>query len=395
MSIYGNQLILRSKRNPSILENYLDNSFLESVLNEAAVNVEKEINSLKDKEKVTEDDIRQIYKKIQTVEDKKAKVRLIRGLINWLISLCALGASLGTGFPIPLSITSIIFSKASFADFSKLDIDQFYYKLMKIEAQARKNKAKAEKLDDKEKVKDLEKIIDICEDFKKKRKEALNTEKVEESVVYEYADYLLEYKGNDIKNDIFIQVLDDVDDLCKMNMDKISAYENAVSKMITLAKNCSEKSIKNDLIKARDIGRKTGDELNKVKSYYGPLTFNLIKSEVQKFNNKYSSVSMEEKKKLAAKLNAYKKKLVEVGKKYEAGSNLEKEWIKTLDKLETYDVAARKEFLELVDSWITGIINEVNLTIGDIDYVLKLMNIEKLEKSIVYKVMNLRSSKNK
>lgn len=405
MSIYGDQLILGSKRNPSILENYLDNSFLESILNEASVNIEKEINSLKDKEKITEKDIKEICKKIGDIEDKKAKVRLNRGLINVMIGLLGSYVSMiitmsgDVNFGLPISVGSLILSLVGSRDLDKQEIDQFYYKLMKIEAQARKNKAKAEKLDDgDERVKELDKVINICEELKKKRKEILasnSKEDLKESTVYESSNYLLEYKGNDIKNDIFIQVLDDVDDICKMNMDKISAYEDAVSKMMTLGRNSNEKSIKDNLVKAREIGRKTGEDLNKIKSYYGPLTFNLIKSEVKKFNNKYSSVTMGEKKKLAEKLNAYKKKLIEIGKNYEENSTLEKDWTKILDKLETYDVAARKEFLDLVNSWMVGIINEVNWTINDIDTVLKLMNIEKTEKSIIYKVMNLKSSKNK
>ena len=319
-----------------------------------------------------------------------------------MLGSCVSAAVISTNLPAGLAIFSgsMLLEYLGIKDLDKTDIDQFYYKLMKIEAQARKNKAKAEKLDDgDERVKSLEKVINICEELKKKRKEALNAatknkdEDIEESVLYE--DYLLEYKGNDIKNDIFIQVLDDVDDLCKMNMDKISTFENAVSTMMNLAKNSNEKSIKNNLVKARQLGRDTNDEINKIKSYYGPLTFALVKSEVKKFNNKYSSVSMQEKKKLAAKLTAYRKKLVEIGKKYEYNSSLDKEWIKVLDKLETYDVSARNEFLDLVGSWASGIINEVNWTIGDIDAILKLMDIERLEKSIIYKVMNLGSSKNK
>ena len=43
---------------------------------------------------------------------------------------------------------------------------------------------------------------------------------------------------------------------------------------------------------------------------------------------------------------------------------------------------------ETLTSWLQYIINECNYTIGDIDGIIKDLNIEKTEKSIIYKALN-------
>lgn len=395
MGIYGN---LTYSVQSSLLEQYIDNSFLEAVLGPSA-DIKKKIKALKDKENITESDIKEIYKEIESVENKKEKQELYTGLATFLVGFITVyvGTFLTGTAPLPTSIImtiaglSMMFGGTSVTDKT---IDKFYYDLLKIEAKVKKAKDKAEKLDDKDKVEGCQKIIDACEKFKTKRRQSLRSKAVGESLfVEEDVDFLLEYKGNDVKNNIFIQVLNDVDDICKMNMDKISTCEDTVSKLMTLGKQCNKRNANDSLVKARNIGRQTNEEISKItKDYYGPLTFELIKSEVKKFNNKYGSISMQEKKKLADKLNKYKQKLKNIGEKYSTNNkSYVKEWMDIADDIESYNTNVSREFIDLASSWLDMIVNEVNATLDDINYILYLLDIEKTEKSIIYKVLNFKS----
>lgn len=300
---------------------------------------------------------------------------------------------------IPITAAGLIITLVACATVNKNVVDKAYYDIMKQEAKARVALKKAEKLDDTERVKGLQKVIDICEELKKERKNFLVSKRTNtqesadmnnDSVVYEEYDYLTELRVNDVKNDIFVQVLDDCDDICKMNMDKIKTYEATVLKIFDLMKTSKDKNvIKQNLTKARQAGRDTNDAIKKIKGIYGPITFGFIKTEVKKFNNKYSYITMAEKKKLAAKLEQYKSKLREYGEKYKVNGSFDKQLIPCIDKLDSLDVAARNEFVGLINSWLDGIIKEVNWTIEDINYILNLLDIEKTENSIVYKALNI------
>lgn len=394
MGIYGDNLT-RVSVNKSLLERYIDDCFLESSL--GLSDIEKEIKALKDKDNLTESDIKKVYNKIQKIENDEQRKRLNTYFLTMLIGMFSTwaGAIISGENPLlaaPIMIVGILLVIGSGKAYDNAQVDDLYYKLMKIEAKAKVAKDKAEKLDDKEQAKECQKVIDACEKLKVDKRRSLRDKALRESTMYEDSDLLLEYKGNDVKNNIFIQVLKDVDDICKMNMDKISAYEDILSKMLSIGRTSNSKNVKDNLLKCRNIGRDANNKLPEIsKDYYGPLTFDLIKKEVRKFNNKYGSISMQEKKKLADKLNKYKDKLNTIGENYSSGSSsFNKECINILDKIESFDVAARREFADLLSSWLDGLLDEVNYTIGDINYVLKLLDIERLERSIIYKALNLR-----
>lgn len=397
MGIYGTMVLNKPLETTStILEDYIDNSFLESVLNESSSfkNFENSINELKKKDKIEDKDIKNLTKELKSIQDEHQKKRAFKIFIDFAAMMIGYGLVIASP-TITISIAAlcaeIISGFKLCIDTNPEEVEYAYYKIMQYEAKAKVNKKKAEKLgESKEELKRFDDIIDLCEKLKKARKDALvGKDKKEESA---NESVVLEYKGNDVKNEIFIQVLEDVDDICKMNIDKINIYENALNDMLSLMKKSSNaSSIKDNLVKSRNIGRDTGKKIQEIKGYYGPLTFNLVKSEVKKFNNKYSEITMSEKKKLAEKLSKYKDKLQSIGKKYSANSEFFKEYIKILDKIESQDVAARNSFADLADSWVNAIIYEINATIADIDFVLKELNIEKTENSIIYKALNFRS----
>jgi hypothetical protein len=103
---------------------------------------------------------------------------------------------------------------------------------------------------------------------------------------------------------------------------------------------------------------------------------------------------MQEKKKITSKLESYKEKLKPLGKKYSANNkSFSNEITKLIDNIETLDVAGAKEFQKVLYSWLDAIVREINLTIGDIDWVIGLFNNKKVENSIVYKALNFKELK--
>lgn len=396
--IYGNILLENNNINiESNIEKYIKECFLEQVLNESSINIRSQINNLSKKDKITEKDIKDLYKQISEIENKKQQISLIIGLCIYIIGIFGVYVGALTSYSLPkdgLKITAgsliAVFTGAASL---KIDVDKFYYKLMKLLAQTKKARDKAEKLGEDKVVKECEKVISIIEKLKfEARDEAKNknNENVNESSLLESVDYLLEYKGNEVKNNIFIQILDELDDLCKMNLDKITSTDKYIQDAYKLCKKSNKTNIKSNLTEVRKLGRELNSKLSNIKGYNGNLSFRLLQKEINKFNTKYSSITMNEKKKLAEKLESYKKKLNEFSKKYSENSEFEKEYIEFYDYLEAIDIPAKNEIIEVMNSWITKIRQEINLTVEDIDVIIKTLNIEKTEKSIVYKMMNLK-----
>ena len=402
MSVYGDLVVKPSE--VSNLEQYLESAFLESVLNEAANDIMKDIKALMNKKEIKPEEFKEIASRIKEIEDKKTLNACVALFFTSYIGALSAIMVTASGVIMPglaLSFAGCAGMVLSVKGMQKASIDQFYYKLLQLEAKAKKNKARAERAEDEEQVKTCEKVIEICEKLRTERKNYLTSaargdenkseenEEVEESTVFESAEYLTEFKGNEVKNNVFIQVLDDVDELLRVFMDRIKLYDETATKMKAIASTATEKNINDKLVECRKLGREAGEEDRKLKGINGQLTWSLVKMEVSKFNNKYSYITMSEKKKLAAKMQAYQKKLNEYAKKYSSDSPDEEEWIKLLDKLESINISARNEFSSLINSWMNGVISEVNATNNDINTTLKDLNIEKTEKSIVYKVLNL------
>lgn len=421
MSIYGN--LFTPQNHISLVESYIDNVFLEEVLNESKVNVKKELKELSKKEDPKVEDAIAILKKIEEINDPVERQKLMedvnKAALSMIVNIPLVYGGLAViavlpSAAIPITIATSTMFTVTYFDYifkiNKLDKQfeknvKIYKELLKAHAKAKKSLNKAEKLENEEEVKRLQKIINVIDDIKKKEKTILyqaelkqpDKEKfsVDESVVYEDFDYLVEFKGNEEKNNIFIQVLDDVDKMLKSRADIIDTLEDSCNKVFNMTKSVKAENIREAIEKVYQIDKQTANAITKIEGYYPNLTMRFIRSEVRKFNNKYSEITMNEKKKLAVKLQQYKKKMQDFGYKYEEESQIQKEWIKAIERMENDNIKSSYQLAKYAQNWYKMIIDYVNESIELINDIEKLLNVEKGQKSIIYKVLNIKSKKSK
>lgn len=412
MSIYGSLSYDSITECNNDLERYIQESFLEGAINESASDVLRSINKIKNNgSKATKEDIDKIYENLKGVKDNKTKAKLIGAFLTCisgfvfsiLISFAPTKVALIKYFiaSIGSSGISIYLSNSASKDGTNFITD-----IKKAKSIAMKKKDKAEKLDDKETVKNMKEIINICENLenkfaeekrKLKNKKSVNEDTdlfgIDESLEY---DYLVEFKGSDVKNNLFIDILNDVDNLLCFFMQKINIMSNGIDELISTAKKIKPNDLKKSVYKFEQISKNiyadSIDLRNKMK-IDGATTWSNLSKEIKKFNNKYSYITMEEKKKLSNKIEKYKDKLEKIGEKYSKGSKYEKELNDLFDKLDKYDYANSVAIYNIIFDWSAALIKEINLTIGDINIVLKDLDIEKTEKSVVYKVLNINKPK--
>lgn len=384
---------------------YLNESFGESILNESTNAIEAEIKALFKKDKITEGDIRKVHDKIMNAETTKAQAQLLGlftismlGMFVTVVNsttgnLPVAGASLG----VQLIVTDLLGTIVWFPT------DRVMYKIMKTEATLRNKK---KKLDDSEEDKklaaDIDKMIDLCEKLKKAvkseaRKKA-QQQATKESAIDDYTlleeDYLLEYKGNDIKNDIFVQILDEFEQLCKANIEFQDAILDVAKKQLAEFKKAKDmKSLNNAANKIKELGIEGNKECPKIlENNYGPMTFRMIDKEVKKFNNKYSFTGFQSKKKLQDKLSAMQKKMTETVKQIDANSTFCKELDATYDKAAKINIELADRCYNTIISWLKYCINEISLTDNDIRVTIKSMNLTK-QPNLLFKILNFKELK--
>ena len=373
------------------LGKYLDTYFLEEVLNEGTINVNREIKKVLSKKEITESDIKKVTKMLNEEDNKGA----VSSMVGYVIGIVVAAICVIITYSSPINMGTVLTglgvawagSICSMISMSKDPYKQ-YMRIMKLEAKARKNLNRAKAAEDEDKIKDIEKVIEFMEALKKQYKTNLanKAKGIKESVLDE-SEIVTEMKGNQITNDIFKQVLDDLEDLCAMNMDKIKMYDEAIEKMLSTVEGINKDNAGQKMVDVRNIGRSVNEERSKIKGHYGPLSFSLLKTQVTKFNNKYSYVTMSDKKKLASKLISYKSLLKKYGKKYDSKEFTTK-YLKFIDSFEASDPSLRSTAIDFIDSWVNAIISEINATLGDIEAILTELDIKNTEKSLKFKVLN-------
>ena len=385
MGLYGNTFMEEYTE----IGNYIDTYFLEEVLNEGANNAKNKIKELLNKDDITESDLKKVVDMIYNEKDKSSKWQMAGMAIGTIIIIIGtfMAFSSSTITILKGGTTAVAGYIVTLLAASK-EPDEPYEKLMKLEAKARKNLNRAKAAEDEEKIKKFEKAIELFEAIKKEYRQKLRNKflGVDESAI-EDTDIITEMKGNEIKNDVFKQVLDDLDDLCKMNLEKIKSYDTAIENIIKTANTVNKENSKETIVEMRKIGRKVIEDRNKIKGYYGSLSFQLLKKQVTSFNNKYSYVTMQEKKKLVEKLRSYKKIIEKYAKKY-SSKEFENRYIDIIDKFEIADSSLRTTVYDFIDSWVSELMDECNYTIADIDSIINQLNIGATEKSIKYKLLN-------
>jgi predicted metal-dependent hydrolase len=388
--IYGREIAMSNIGKCPINESQELDLYLESVLNESSYNdLKRKINDLAKalKEgKANKEDIKELYQEIKATDDSRLVVSLAFTLLS------CISASFGTTFakcdlfgPAMISyIISIISSILSLKFLNSNDMDKIYIELMKTESEAMKALRIAKEDNDKDSEELAQKTIDLCEDLKKKRREFLNAKtrgiELDESVI-------LEYKGDEIKTNTFVQALKDIDTLIKYNFANLDTVDDSIDEMLKLIKSSNKSNISKNYVEMVKIGRGINDDLAKVKDVYAPLTYALLQKECKRFNNKYSQLSMTQRENLDNKMMQYCKELKKYYDKYNEAFQTE---ILTpaLDKCRAIDGGTAAQMSDVIYSWINYLISEVNYTKGDIVSIGKTLNVTKIKSSFLYNTLN-------
>lgn len=301
MSVYGSQCVNESIiEEKSVITDYIDNSFLESVMNETAIQLKEKINVLSE---------------FSEYEDFSSVVESI----------------MQSDIPVPSKILLM-----------KETIDNVFLTSSMNES---------------------DNILD-------------------ESV-------LLEYSGNDAKNKEFIAILNELEELLSAYIKTLEKLDESMTKLEGLQEAIIKKpaSFKDNLEKARNIIEEFNDfHKNLFKKLNGKVTWNGFISKSKKFNNKYSEITMEEKKKLHAKLKTYIEKIINLMDPWSKGGKEVNKVTDNFDKMKVIDKDYYNSFFNIFCSFYNTAFKEAQYTLNDIYYAMKILNIER-EKSLMYKII--------
>lgn len=208
-------------------------------------------------------------------------------------------------------------------------------------------------------------------------------------------NYVQEIVGNANKNNNFIQVLDQIDGLMTMFIDKIKLVDEYLYWMSDQLDKTNEKTFNKVFSDCKTRGRETNKKLDKIKDDFkkkygkdGKDIWPDFKRQIKMFNNKYTETSMENKKKLDTKLESYFKLLKEVLDRYQDEGEYDKKAYNTYKKIDNFNVTYSNAYSDFEQAWYKYIWNEAKYTINDLLFVVDELNIKKLEKSPLFKFLN-------
>lgn len=399
MGFYGN-IALESTTAPlSESAQIIESSF--AFLNEASsiTIIKKEIDELKKKDEITDKDIKAIAEKIKKISDKEEKAKAICRVVEWVVGYCLVLAGIASGKLI-VSISSLLVSCTLLSQMSKdygAKGATVYAKIIKLEAKINNKIKKIQALetendDSKAELKDLNKSLEILTRLKPAFKNSIvNRESAIEEAV------LLEFKGNKDKTEAFKIICEEMAGLCEFNYKKIQTVKTAINEMISYLekgiKASTDKATGEMVVKVRETGRQCQKDIDKLAKEYGvnyPITLAVFRKDVKSFTVKYSEVTMEEKKRIADKLQSMDKKIYAIGKEY-SSSNKEfrDKFIRMYDDIAKAGKSATLNTPhDTLTSWLEYIVQECNLTSNDIKGIMADLNIKKTENSFIYKVLN-------
>ena len=399
MGFYGNRLLTESMQPLSESAQIIESNF--AFLNEASEisTLKKEINDLKNKENITKEDIDKLATKIKAVSGKDDKAKLIVALALVVLSYVSLllSAAKGTMGGYIIAILSSLTSLAITNTISGPQGASVYAKIIKLEAKTTNKIKKIQALEtetdeSKAELKELNKVLEILTKLKPAFKNKIvNRESALDEAV------LLEFKGNKDKTEAFKIICEEMAGLCEFNYKKIQTVKKAIDEMISYInqgiKASTDKATGEYVVKVRETGRKCQKDIDALAKEYGvnyPITLTVFRKDVKSFTVKYSEVTMEEKKRIADKLETMDKKIYAIGKEY---STTNKEFHdKILGLYDEIAKAGKSSALntshETLLSWLDYIVQECNLTSQDIKGIMADLNIKKTEGSFIYKVLN-------
>ena len=213
-------------------------------------------------------------------------------------------------------------------------------------------------------------------------------------------DSILEFKGNESKNEAFKECLKDLEALLTYFISVIEKGLGYMDQILALSKKA--KNSPKEFKKCVDEMDKFADEFvswkkQASKSICGSVTWKTFASQIKKFNNKYSEITMEEKKALSAKVEKMIDKVFKIctpwydmkrNGKLLPGSSAKYEELRTVYKeLEKIDKSYANSVNDIFTDFDKYIGSEINPTLNDMFYVMTALNI-KFEESWRFKLVN-------
>lgn len=213
-------------------------------------------------------------------------------------------------------------------------------------------------------------------------------------------DSILEFKGNETKNEAFKECLKDLENLLTYFISVIEKGLGYMDQILALSKKA--KNNPKEFKKYINEMDKFADEFvawkkQASKSICGSVTWKTFASQIKKFNNKYSEITMEEKKALSSKVEKMIDKVFKMctpwydmkrNGKLLPGSSAKYEELKNLYKeLEKIDKSYANSVNDIFVDFDKYIGSEINPTLNDMFYVMKALNIQ-FEDSLRFKLVN-------
>lgn len=202
---------------------------------------------------------------------------------------------------------------------------------------------------------------------------------------------LLEYSGNPEKNEEFKQTLQDLDRVLVTYIDIFKEYDKYLRKATDLLKACKDvdtaRTAFTDCNKESRATDKLIDDMIK-KSGIEKNPFKRFDQQIKKFNNKYSTIGMEEKKKFDKKLGSYYDQVEEIIIPWSTGGDM-KAFNEMNDALlHFYDIMPelQDKIVNLMSSWYHDMFAVYRTIAGECIYLRKHLGIEK-ENGIIYKMV--------
>lgn len=370
--------------------------------------VEKAIMDLKNKSTVTDADIKSLCSSLSKSEDKAHATKVLVGLITLYVSTITAGISSAIALEDKDNkvanaiaiLSSATFITTAFNLLSKTNVDSFYSKIIKMEAKAN---VKIKIATDEDEKKELQKIIDLCESLKKKRKQYVyniernkdgddDSEDEEKTSTDESA--LLEFAGDPVKVDALKQAISDMDEVFNAQTELFKNIDDTIEQIESIEENITKKNINESIVKIHQIGRATNESyLKPFKGIPVKHAYNVLTNELKSFTNKYSFDSMKEKTAINNKIKKIDKLMEDYYKKYSKDGEFYKRDLAAYDKVTAIDFNAAKEISAVEMSWITAMFTELAYTTSDLSFLKSVLKIEKTQKSMIYKLLNAKEIK--
>lgn len=205
---------------------------------------------------------------------------------------------------------------------------------------------------------------------------------------------ILEFDGNDKKNQEFIKLLKDIDTLTQKNLEKIKKCISDLEKYQHWADDIvkNPNKLSSYITKIEKDNKEFNAWLEKNRVANGPKTFAELRKKARTFNNKYSEVVMGSKKEVSAKFDKVEKEMNRlitpwVSKNDSTGKaigNLVDTTNKIIDEIDrTNGIVFQRRIRQIYDYAL----DEAEWTLEDIDAFRKVLDIE-FENKKMYKFVN-------